>query len=549
MTALFFRLLGMGLTGSVVILAVCLLRLVLRRAPKAASYALWAPVLIRLLCPFALSSPVALLPEGVGDLPALEWRQQLSGGLRSQAVPGIEAGIPEAAGDAAPAEPETQRGFDAALALSLVWAAGALGMALRGAVGYLRLRRRLALRRRLRDNIYIADDIGSPFAAGLFRPRIYLPCGLDGREQELVIMHEQHHIRRLDPLWRLLAYAALCLHWYNPLVWLAFSLSGRDMEASCDEAVLRRMGGEVRADYAAALLKFSGGGRGAALTSPSFGEGDAGRRIRGLASWKKPALWLSAAAAALCILAALLLLTDRTAAGLTRLRAVSGENSVRLLSCAEDASPEELRDGLEWLEIAQQADALPFAILDGGKERYGFYEVYDAESLEALEFLHPSGLAPQAYIFQNAEPGGRYIVTLTLEEGRYAFGAQLTASGDGELLLLAAFYNMVHEPYKLATDWVLAQDGADGLLGVVQYDDGTGAPWRTAYVLEDGSAYAAVQLWPGGYVAGQLEYLGGGVVRNLIKAADGTVYECLMRGSPGEGGYGIKAECSPLPQA
>lgn len=111
-----------------------------------------------------------------------------------------------------------------------------------GVVSYLGVRRKLRVMIPLRDNIFLADDIRSPFVIGLFRPRIYLPCGLGDKEQEYIVLHERHHIRRCDHIAKALAFIALCIHWFNPLVWLAFGLFGKDMEMSCDEAVIRKLG-------------------------------------------------------------------------------------------------------------------------------------------------------------------------------------------------------------------------------------------------------------------------------------------------------------------
>lgn len=163
-----------------------------------------------------------------------------------------------------------------------VWVAGMAVMTAYSAAAYRKLRKKLLIAVPLRENIYIADDIMSPFVVGLFRPKIYLPCNLGEREQEYIILHEQHHIRRLDHLAKALAFLALTVHWFNPLVWLAFVLAGRDMEMSCDEAVIRTLGSDVRADYSASLLTLATGRRIIAGTPLAFGEGDTKGRINNL---------------------------------------------------------------------------------------------------------------------------------------------------------------------------------------------------------------------------------------------------------------------------
>ncbi len=147
---------------------------------------------------------------------------------------------------------------------------------------------------------------------GLFRPKIYLPCGLDEGEQRYIILHEQHHIKRLDHICKAMAYLALCIHWFNPLVWLAFVLAGKDMEMSCDEAVMRQVGGSIRADYSASLLALATGRRIIVETPLAFGEGNAKARIRNLGKWKQPVLWVVVAAVAASLVLIVCLATDPT---------------------------------------------------------------------------------------------------------------------------------------------------------------------------------------------------------------------------------------------
>ena len=194
-----------------------------------------------------------------------------------------------------------------------VWMGGVLVMSISGFVTYLRLRRKLVTASRLRDNIYLADEIDSPFVMGLIRPKIYLPSAMEEREQSYIILHEQHHIRRLDHIVKTLAFAALCVHWFNPLVWAAFILSGKDMEMSCDEAVVRKMGAQIRADYAASLLSLATGKRIIAGMPLAFGEGNTKSRIKNLANWRKPVFWVVFVAVIACVVLAVCLLTNPAA--------------------------------------------------------------------------------------------------------------------------------------------------------------------------------------------------------------------------------------------
>ena len=310
------KLINMSLTASVAIVFVLLLRRLLRRAPRAISYALWSVVLFRLLCPVAIPSGLSLFglldapvaPDGTIAYvpPDIVHMEDPSVALP---VPGIGEAITETL-----PQGEEQLVADPleapVAAATFVWMAGVLAMAGYALVSYARLLRKLVTASPLRDNIFLSDEIASPFVLGLFRPKIYVPSSLSEQEWPYIILHEQHHIHRLDHLVKAVAFAALCIHWFNPLVWLAFFAAGRDMELSCDEAVVRKLGDGVRADYSASLLSLATGRRIIAGMPLAFGEGDTKRRIRNLANWKSPAVWVVLAAVLSCIGLAVVLLTN-----------------------------------------------------------------------------------------------------------------------------------------------------------------------------------------------------------------------------------------------
>ena len=254
------ELLRINLVASFVILIVLAARLILKRAPKVFSYALWAIVLIRLLIPVSIPSPVSVIP----DTPAA------SGAVINSALPEIEF---ETLRDREQNYYESQntspedvqvyvsRTMEPMVYLSLAWLVGIAGMLFYSGISYLKIRKMVRIAVPLRDNIWIADDIKSPFFIGFLKPKIYLPNNLGEQEQEYIILHEQHHIRRLDHVIKTLAFLALTIHWFNPLVWVAFILACKDMEMSCDEAVIRKLGENVRADYSASLLTLATGHR------------------------------------------------------------------------------------------------------------------------------------------------------------------------------------------------------------------------------------------------------------------------------------------------
>ena len=318
MQELFPVICNMSVTASAVILAVLAVRLLLRRAPKVFSYALWAVVLFRLLCPVSVTSAVSLM--GVLGAPVQERTQRTSAVeyvpadiVRSAApeaalLPGEPAGetaAPPAAASALPAQqtaaPASSSLSRAMAALTLTWLAGAALLMACSLVSLLRLRRRLVGAVCLWNNVYLADYISSPFVMGLIRPRIYLPSTLKEEERGYILRHEQYHIRRRDYLVKFLSFLALCIHWFNPLVWIAFILSGKDMEMSCDEAVVKELGEDIRADYSASLLSLATGRRIVAGMPLAFGEGNTGSRIRNLLKWKRPRRWVMAVCAVVCV--------------------------------------------------------------------------------------------------------------------------------------------------------------------------------------------------------------------------------------------------------
>ena len=302
---------NMSLTAGVIILIVLAARLLLKRAPRAFSYALWAVVLFRLLCPVSFSSGLSFL--GAVDAPAeFALSGQISAisyvgadfrlaspasaaAVDSEAAPEPDTGAPGMPVSAPEREPAADVNVPA-----LLWAGAASAMLLRGAVLYLDLKMRLWRAPKLSGNVYGAKGVDTAFVAGALRPKIYLPEGLDERERECVLAHELCHIRRGDHIIKPLAYIALCLHWFNPLVWLAWVLAMRDMESSCDEAAIKRLHGASRADYAQTLLNLATGRRGGFNAALAFGD-DTKRRIKEVARLKPVKKWAGVLAAALAV--------------------------------------------------------------------------------------------------------------------------------------------------------------------------------------------------------------------------------------------------------
>ena len=303
-------LMDLNLTASVVILFVICFRQFLKGAPKIFSYALWGIVLLRLLVPVSIESSMSFVPQRTEFSSMVELNEEL---------PDIQFEMPQDRADnewrrenTAPGEPlvQTYRSLDAETYLTFGWLTGIAVMLIYSMISYWKLRQKVRVVIPLEKRIYIADDIDTPFVMGFFYPVIYLPGTLDPVERKYIISHERHHIRRGDHIFKALGFLALTIHWFNPFVWAAFILSGRDMEMSCDEAVIRKLGEDVRAEYSASLLNLATGKRMFAGTPLAFDEGDPTERVRNLAKWKKPAFWVVIICIIVCTVLAVCLLTD-----------------------------------------------------------------------------------------------------------------------------------------------------------------------------------------------------------------------------------------------
>ena len=307
---LFLTVLNMSVTGALVICVVLLLRLALRRAPKQYSYWLWSAAGFRLLCPvswrsvfsiFSLAPASSVAVETLDSAAPVSSMASIPADIGMMAQPKVTLPVPqlsEAVNRVLPAADPFSSVNPVQLMVyigALVWLAGAAAMLIWGAVSYVRLVRRLRTAVRMSDGVWQSEAVGSPFLLGFLRPRIYLPYGLEGARLDYVLAHERFHIARRDYLVKLLAFLLLCVHWFNPLVWLAFSRMGRDMEMRCDEAVLGRTAAKRR-DYSETLLSFAVGGRFPSPGPLAFGESGVKARIRNALKWRKPRTWVTVTA-------------------------------------------------------------------------------------------------------------------------------------------------------------------------------------------------------------------------------------------------------------
>lgn len=317
LTAVFQALLDLSLTALPVMGAVLLARLCLRRAPRKYSYALWAVVGFRLLCPASLPSPLSLFNSApvqtareTAQIAVQQWGQTVPGYAPASPAAGNVGGNTAGAASAGNLPSVVHSSPSAMEILAVVWAVGLAAMLIWAAVAYLRVRQSVRQGVLLEDGVFQCDGLKTPFVLGCFRPKIYIPFRMEAEELAHILLHERTHLRRLDPWWKLLGFGILAVYWWNPAVWLCHFLFCRDMEMSCDEAVLRKMGPEVKQSYSLSLVSFAAGRHFSAADPLAFGENDAKSRVKNILRWKRAAPAAAFLAVALCLLAAVICGTD-----------------------------------------------------------------------------------------------------------------------------------------------------------------------------------------------------------------------------------------------
>ena len=256
----FITVLNMSITGSYIIAAILLLRLILKKAPKIFSYSLWAIAGLRLLCPFSFSSIISIFnfispPAAESSVAGTTANGYIPQDIGMMLIPEVNTGIPAADTVINTVLPSAQPTASInpmqilMTAACLIWVAGIIAMSVYGIVSVIKIRNHIKFATKFRDNIFECDAIRSPFVFGVIRPRIYLPCGMSENQLEYVLMHEKNHIRRFDHITRIIAFIILILHWFNPFVWIGYTLAIHDMEMSCDENVLKKLGVEAKKAY------------------------------------------------------------------------------------------------------------------------------------------------------------------------------------------------------------------------------------------------------------------------------------------------------------
>ena len=309
MAELFLKILNMSISASWVILAVLLLRFAFRRGAKWVNVLLWGIVALRLICPISVESVLSLIPSA----------ETISPEIMMTKTPTIQTGIsavnhvvnPIITQSFAPALGDSANPLQIWIPVcSVIWLIGMSILLLYAAVSYLHLVRKIDTAVLMKGNIFQSESVSTPFVLGVIRPRIYLPFQMDERDLNYIIAHEQAHIRRKDHWWKPLGFLLLTVHWFNPLMWLAYVLLCRDIELACDEKVIKDLDREHRADYSQALLSQSVGRHRIAVCPLAFGEVGVKKRISSVVHYQKPTFWMLILSMGVCAAAAVCFLTN-----------------------------------------------------------------------------------------------------------------------------------------------------------------------------------------------------------------------------------------------
>lgn len=309
MTELFLTVLNMSISASWIVLAVLVLRVLLKKAPKWINVVLWGIVAVRLICPFSIESALSLIPSSQTINPEVALN-----------TPAIESGVPlidnvinPVIGEATITfQPEKDLNFFQFIMpyLAGLWLVGVVALSIYSILSFVRLKKKVDTAVLLRDNIYQSENVASPFVLGVIKPKIYVPFSLSGQDLDNVIAHEQAHIQRKDHFWKPLGFLVLTLHWFNPLMWVAFTLLCRDIELACDEKVVVELSNEQRANYSQTLLSCSVNRHTVTACPLAFGEVGVKDRVKSVLNYKKPAFWIITVALVLSVITAVCFLTN-----------------------------------------------------------------------------------------------------------------------------------------------------------------------------------------------------------------------------------------------
>lgn len=540
----FLKVINMSWGAGIVILIVCLARFLLKRFPKYISYMLWSVVLFRLFCPIILEASISPIPnlepmlyeytsEKESVLPEIlvEYNELH---IDSETVWGSEnSQLTEGQTILEKTFKEEERSWQEWFVLvgKYVWLLGMGLMFLRFSISFIQIHKKVSTAIPIKDNIYIMDETLSPFVMGILKPRIYLSTELSEKEQEYIILHEKFHIRRYDHIIKVIAYVALCIHWFNPLVWLSYVLFCKDMEMSCDEAVIKKMGENIKADYSASLLALSK--RHYVIGIPvDFGEGDTKGRIKNLARFRKikPAV-IVVLVIGVVILIVFLAFNNKPSNSDTE--DLNGEGSFieneEVLNPINEDEPLKLDINIEDFYLKKTGDPSNFYYIDeenvlwgSGRNEYGQL----GQGTQDYDFYEEAVKIAENVVHVTFSQKG-FVIYLTDDNKLYGVGN----AGCGALQQYEEFdWNKYvnEENYCIATPVLLMEDVVYACCGrddvVCMKKDGTVWTWGTVYVQGNYFSNNAYYIQKPKEILKNAVLVTGGWFNHAALLQDGTVW-------------------------
>lgn len=418
MEAVFLKLLNLGINASYLALAVIVLRLLLRKAPKNLRCILWGLVALRLVLPFSLESVLSLIPsaEPVPQEILLAPTPEIQSG-----IPAVNHAInPILSQSLSPMPGDSVNPMQIIVfAASIVWIAGVAAMLFYMLASYLRLRKTVREAVILQGNVLLCDKVATPFLMGLLRPRIYLPSSMEETDMQYVLLHENTHLKRGDHIWKLLGFLLLAFYWFHPILWAAYFLFCRDIELACDEKVLKSCGPAIKKPYSEALLHCSATDKTIAACPLAFGLTGVKARIKNVLHYKKPSFWIVLFAVVLSASAAVCLLTDPVKREENNTLPHKSAHTYKMLLPRQEVDATRFQG---FQPISTSTDTLPSVDLDnnGIDETYSIYvEPYLSYSKYHAIVVEENGVA-------------KYVKTLILENDMHYYFDMI----DGKLFLL-----------------------------------------------------------------------------------------------------------------
>ena len=466
MNDLFLKIINMSISASWLVLAVLLLRFVLKKAPKWVNVLLWGIVAVRLAFPFSVESALSLIPSAETVPMDIEMAVQPT---INSGVPVINSMVNPMLSSFAPPQDVLTSANPLQIWIpifSILWIACIAALLLYTVVSYWRLQRKVSEAVILRDNIFQSENVASPFVLGVFRPRIYLPYNMDGQDLGHVVAHEQAHIRRRDHWWKPLGFLLLTIHWFNPLMWLAYVLLCRDIELACDEKVIKELGNEQRADYTQALVACSVNRRMIAACPLAFGEVGVKERVKSVMNYKKPAFWVVVLAVIACVIVAVCFLTNPQ----TDVTPDSAEDGYFLLIGA---------DGVESIEITGINTSGGVVNADGSAFKNG--ERVWLEPLQGVTDL-------RGYSITALGKNGEILYVLSIPKGATNDEVVNLVGSDGWLLAPTDFESNLSG--IAGNTYLYENEGIMGSFTITLYEDGT-----FTYYEGMASSYIGVGSW------------------------------------------------------